>query len=125
MLCRDCGEAVRCPSCNVSLTMHKGRKKLLCHYCGHAVESETICANCQSTKLVPVGFGTERLELELTKLFPEARIARLDRDTSTNRKDFLAILKAVHNREVDILVGTQMITKGHHFPHVTLSCTDR
>ncbi len=120
MLCRDCGEAVRCPSCNVSLTMHKGRKKLLCHYCGHAVASETICGNCQSTKLVPVGFGTERLELELSKLFPEARIARLDRDTSTNRKDFLAILKAVHNREVDILVGTQMITKGHHFPHVTL-----
>ena len=120
MLCRDCGEAVRCPSCNVSLTMHKGRKKLLCHYCGHAVASETICGNCRSTKLVPVGFGTERLESELSKLFPEARIARLDRDTSTNRKDFLAILKAVHNREVDILVGTQMITKGHHFPHVTL-----
>jgi primosomal protein N' (replication factor Y) len=100
--------------------MHKGRQKLLCHYCGHAVESKTICNNCRSTKLVPVGFGTERLESELTKLFPEARIARLDRDTSTNRKDFLAILKAVHNRDTDILVGTQMITKGHHFPHVTL-----
>jgi len=120
MLCRDCGQPVRCPSCHISLTMHKGSRKLLCHYCGHAVNSETLCEQCQSTNLVPIGFGTERLEAELGKLFPDARIARLDRDTSRNRKDFLTILKKVHNREVDILVGTQMITKGHHFPNVTL-----
>lgn len=120
MLCRDCGQAVRCPSCHVSMTMHRGKKKLICHYCGHGVKSETTCAACQSTNLVPIGFGTERLEDELRKLFPEARIARLDRDTSVKRKDFLDILKRVHNREIDILIGTQMIAKGHHFPHVTL-----
>jgi primosomal protein N' (replication factor Y) len=120
MLCRDCGQAVRCPSCHISLTMHKGKQKLLCHYCGHGVKSETTCAKCQSTNLVPIGFGTERLEAELRRLFPKARIARLDRDTSQNRKDFLDILKRVHSREVDILIGTQMIAKGHHFPHVTL-----
>ncbi len=120
MLCRTCGQAVRCPSCHISLTMHKGKEKLLCHYCGHSVASKTICTECKSTDLVPIGFGTERLETELARLFPSARIARLDRDTSLNRKDFLSILKKVHAREVDILVGTQMITKGHHFPHVTL-----
>ncbi|MFN2366207.1 MAG: primosomal protein N' [Desulfurivibrionaceae bacterium] len=120
MLCRDCGQSVRCPSCHISLTMHKGSGKLLCHYCGHNIKSETICAQCQSTNLVPIGFGTERLEDELAKLFPKARLARLDRDTSLNRKDLLAILKKVHDREIDILIGTQMITKGHHFPHVTL-----
>jgi primosomal protein N' (replication factor Y) len=100
--------------------MHKGRKQLLCHYCGHTVQSETICAQCRSTNLVPIGFGTERLEEELRKLMPKARIARLDRDSSSNRKDFLTILKGVHDREIDILIGTQMITKGHHFPNVTL-----
>ncbi len=120
MLCRDCGQPVRCPSCQISLTMHKGKQKLICHYCGHGVKSETSCAQCKSTNLVPIGFGTERLEVELRKRFPAARIARLDRDTSQNRKDFLDILKRVHNREVDILIGTQMIAKGHHFPHVTL-----
>jgi primosomal protein N' (replication factor Y) len=120
MLCRDCGLAVRCPSCQVSLTMHKGSKKLLCHYCGHTVRGETSCEQCHSTNLVPIGFGTERLEAELRKRFPKARIARLDRDTSLNRKDLLAILKGVHDREIDILIGTQMIAKGHHFPHVTL-----
>jgi primosomal protein N' (replication factor Y) len=120
MLCRDCGLAVRCPSCQVSLTMHKGSKKLLCHYCGHTVRGETSCEQCQSANLVPIGFGTERLEAELRKRFPKARIARLDRDTSLNRKDLLTILKGVHDREIDILIGTQMIAKGHHFPHVTL-----
>lgn len=120
MLCRDCGETVRCQSCNVSLTMHKGSKKLLCHYCGHSVASNTVCSQCRSTDLVPIGFGTERLEAELSKRFPKARIKRLDRDTSLNRHDLLTILKSVHNREVDILIGTQMIAKGHHFPHVTL-----
>ena len=120
MLCGDCGQAVQCPHCQVSLTMHKGRSALICHYCGHSITSRTVCGNCRSTNLVAVGFGTERIEEELTALFPSARIARLDRDTTANRREFLRILKAVHQREVDILVGTQMITKGHHFPHVTL-----
>ncbi|MGV1098160.1 replication restart helicase PriA [Thiovibrio sp. JS02] len=120
MLCGDCGQAVQCPHCQVSLTMHKGRGELICHYCGHSITRKTVCGNCRSSNLVAVGFGTERIEEELTGLFPAARIARLDRDTTANRRDFLRILRAVHQREVDILVGTQMITKGHHFPHVTL-----
>jgi len=120
LLCRACGQAVRCPSCAISLTLHQGRGELLCHYCGHTVNSRTLCDQCHSPELIPIGFGTERLESELKAMFPAARIARLDRDTSGNRQEFLEILRAVHARKVDILVGTQMITKGHHFPHVTL-----
>jgi len=120
MLCGDCGQVVRCPTCQISLTMHKGRRELLCHYCGHTTHSETICEQCRSSRIIPIGFGTEKLEEELTRMFPKARIARLDRDTGIHRRDFIATLRAVHNRQVDILVGTQMITKGHHFPHVTL-----
>lgn len=140
MLCQDCGTPVRCRHCNISLTLHKaelsgarasasmklmpsgykGSDKLCCHYCGYTAKSAIICPSCQSSRVKELGFGTERIEEELQKRFPKARIARLDRDTSTNRKQFIKILKAVHNREIDILVGTQMITKGHHFPHVTL-----
>ncbi|MDG4476013.1 replication restart helicase PriA [Thiovibrio frasassiensis] len=120
MLCSDCGQAVQCPHCRITLTLHKGRGELVCHYCGFATNSRTVCTNCRSLNLAPIGFGTERIEEELTGMFPKARIARLDHDTTRNRQDFLRILRAVHEREVDILVGTQMITKGHHFPHVTL-----
>lgn len=120
LICQSCGQPLSCPHCQISMTLHQGRGELACHYCGHTAPSSTICPNCRSTKLVAIGFGTERVEAELIRLFPEARIARLDRDTTLKRTDFLATLKAVHNREIDILVGTQMITKGHHFPHVTL-----
>jgi len=120
MLCSDCGQAVQCPHCRITLTLHKGRGELVCHYCGYATNSRTVCTNCRSINLSPIGFGTERIEEELAGMFPKARIARLDHDTTRNRQDFLRILRAVHDREVDILVGTQMITKGHHFPHVTL-----
>ncbi len=120
MLCSDCGQAVQCPHCRITLTLHKGRGELVCHYCGYATNSRTVCTNCRSINLAPIGFGTERIEEELAGMFPKARIARLDHDTTRNRQDFLRILRAVHDREVDILVGTQMITKGHHFPHVTL-----
>ncbi|PKN16942.1 MAG: primosomal protein N' [Deltaproteobacteria bacterium HGW-Deltaproteobacteria-3] len=119
-LCSDCGQAVQCPHCRITLTLHKGRGELVCHYCGFATNSRTVCTNCRSINLAPIGFGTERIEEELAGMFPKARIARLDHDTTRNRQDFLRILRAVHDREVDILVGTQMITKGHHFPHVTL-----
>lgn len=120
MICKDCGQPVQCRNCHISLTLHKHRKELVCHYCGHTAKSASICSNCQSPNLVGIGFGTERIEEEITNLFPKAKIARLDRDTTTKRNDYLKILKAVHNRETDILIGTQMITKGHHFPHVTL-----
>ncbi|MBU3936246.1 MAG: primosomal protein N', partial [Proteobacteria bacterium] len=114
MLCSDCGQAVQCPHCRITLTLHKGRGELVCHYCGFATNSRTVCTNCRSLNLAPIGFGTERIEEELTGIFPKARITRLDHDTTRNRLDFLRILRAVHDREVDILVGTQMITKGHH-----------
>ena len=120
MICRDCGQAAECRHCQVSLTLHKAENKLLCHYCGFAVSSKTVCANCQSTSLIAIGVGTERLEHELPELVPGARIARLDRDTCRKRSDYIRILRAVHKGEIDILLGTQMITKGHHFPNVTL-----
>jgi primosomal protein N' (replication factor Y) len=104
----------------VSLTLHKSDNKLLCHYCGFTVSSKTVCANCQSASLTAIGVGTERLEHELSELLPGARIARLDRDTCQKRDDYIRILRAVHKNDIDILLGTQMITKGHHFPNVTL-----
>jgi len=120
LLCRTCGQPIQCGHCNVSLTLHQGSGSLVCHYCGFSIKSATLCPNCQSTDLITVGFGTERIEEELQTILPAARVARLDRDTAASRSHYLAILKAVHAREIDILVGTQMITKGHHFPHVTL-----
>ncbi|MDH3359994.1 MAG: primosomal protein N', partial [Desulfobulbaceae bacterium] len=114
------GHTVQCQNCQVTLTLHKGNKQLVCHYCGYHTTSKIICNNCQSPKVVGIGFGTERLEKELTELFPKARIARLDRDTTSKRNEFIATLRAVHQGEVDILIGTQMIAKGHHFPNVTL-----
>jgi primosomal protein N' (replication factor Y) (superfamily II helicase) len=120
LLCGQCGQTLQCRHCHVTMTLHKGRRELLCHYCGYKLTSATICSNCHSAELLEIGFGTERVETELARLFPRARIARLDRDTSADRKKYMAILQAVRQREVDILVGTQMIAKGLHFPHVTL-----
>jgi primosomal protein N' (replication factor Y) (superfamily II helicase) len=119
-LCRDCGEPVTCNHCHVSLTYHKRKAKLVCHYCGFSLQDNVICSGCQSHNLIPVGFGTERVEQEVVAKFADARVARIDSDTATDRRKFLALLKQVHNREIDILIGTQMIAKGHDFPHVTL-----
>ncbi len=119
-LCSDCGEPVKCLHCHVSLTYHKKKARLVCHYCGYNLKENVICSNCNSQKLTPVGFGTERIELEIQESFPEARVARIDSDTARDRRKFLALLKKMHQREIDILIGTQMIAKGHDFPHVTL-----
>lgn len=120
VLCRDCGTPVQCTHCHVSLTLHKGKNRLVCHYCGFSATYDTSCLECRSTDLVPAGFGTERVEEEVLELFPEARIKRIDSDTATDRKKFLSILAKMHIGEIDILIGTQMIAKGHHFPNVTL-----
>jgi len=120
LLCQDCGTPVQCTRCHVSLAVHKKMGRLVCHYCGFTNPINTLCAECRSDQLVPAGFGTERVEEEVRELFPEARIARLDSDISSNRKSFLEILGRMHNLEIDILIGTQMIAKGHHFPNVTL-----
>ncbi|MBW2660034.1 MAG: primosomal protein N', partial [Deltaproteobacteria bacterium] len=120
LLCQDCGTPVQCSHCNVSLTHHKKSDRLLCHYCGFSTSANTICIECRSTALVPVGFGIERVEEEVRELFPEARVARLDSDAAADRKKFHQILAGMHKGSVDILIGTQMIAKGHHFPNVTL-----
>ena len=120
LLCRECGNPVQCNHCNVSLTLHKGKNKLICHYCGFTVTAETVCVHCRSTDLVPAGFGTERVEEELKALLPDARVMRLDSDTAADRKKFLKVLADMYDQNIDILIGTQMIAKGHHFPNVTL-----
>ncbi len=120
VLCRDCGTPVQCSHCHVSLTLHKGKNQLICHYCGFTTTNNIVCLQCRSTDLVPAGFGTERVEEEALELFPEARIKRLDSDTASDRKKFLSLLTQMHAGEIDILIGTQMIAKGHHFPNVTL-----
>ncbi|PID75358.1 MAG: primosomal protein N' [Deltaproteobacteria bacterium] len=120
LLCRKCGTPVTCNHCNVSLTLHKGRGQLVCHYCGFTATVQNICLHCRSTELVPAGFGTERVEEELLGLLPEARIGRLDSDTAADRKKCMQVLSTMHQGLVDILIGTQMIAKGHHFPNVTL-----
>jgi primosomal protein N' (replication factor Y) (superfamily II helicase) len=120
VLCQECGTSVECRHCHVSLVYHKDRQRLVCHYCGYNLTHKLVCSKCLSDNLVPIGFGTERIEEEIHSRFPIARVARLDSDTAADRKKFLQILRAMHRREIDILVGTQMIAKGHHFPHVTL-----
>lgn len=120
VLCKECGHPVQCKNCHVSLTLHQSKQKLICHYCGFDVHEKTVCASCGSTSLASVGIGTERVEEEVKKLFPEARVARLDTDTAADRKVFLRLIKEMRQGDIDILVGTQMIAKGLHFPGVTL-----
>lgn len=120
MLCRDCGHVIRCRHCRVSMTLHRQAGTLVCHYCGYSLPPDVLCPSCRTGKIVPLGLGSERIENEVVQLLPQARIARLDSDTSGTRKEYLALLKSVRNREIDVLIGTQMIAKGLHFPHVTL-----
>ena len=120
LLCKDCGTPVQCSHCNVSLTLHKRSDRLLCHYCGFSIAANTVCFECRSTVLVPAGFGIERVEEEVVRLFPNGCVERLDSDTAKDRKKFLQILGRMHKGSIDILIGTQMIAKGHHFPNVTL-----
>lgn len=118
--CRECGWTARCPNCNVTLTLHKGSERLVCHYCGHTEGVPAKCPSCRVTDVVPMGFGTEKVEEEIVRLFPEARVVRLDRDAATSERAFRAIVSGFQNREYDIMVGTQMITKGFDFGGVTL-----
>lgn len=120
LICKDCGTPVQCEHCNVSLTLHKRKDKLLCHYCGFTQQKNPVCVECRSFDLAPAGIGIERVEEEVSDLMPEADIMRLDSDIAVDRKQFISVLSKMHNREIDILIGTQMIAKGHHFPHVTL-----
>lgn len=120
MSCVDCYQPLYCPNCSVPLTYHKKNDKLMCHYCGFAEEPVTICPVCGSERLKSMGFGTQRLEEELNSLFPDARILRMDADTTFSRYSYEKGFKAFKDGEYDIMVGTQMIGKGLDFPNVTL-----
>jgi primosomal protein N' (replication factor Y) len=120
LLCADCGTTFRCPNCAITLTFHQGRRLLRCHYCDYGERPPESCPGCHGGNLVPEGAGTERLEEELTTLFPAARIARMDRDTTSRKGAHHALVKRMLAQEIDILLGTQMIAKGHDFPQVTL-----
>ncbi len=120
MVCRACGERLQCENCSVVLTHHRRDRRMLCHYCGYAEKVPTECPKCGSDYIQFLGTGSERVEEELHQHLPTARIARLDRDTASGKGTFERILQAFRNGEIDILVGTQMIAKGHDIPNVTL-----
>ncbi len=119
--CRACGERLQCVNCSVTLTFHRRDRRMLCHYCNYAERVPSTCPKCQSEHLHFLGTGSEKVEDELHRDFPEARIARLDRDTATAKKKFEQILSGFREGNYDILVGTQMIAKGHDIPNVTLA----
>ncbi|HUI53699.1 MAG TPA: primosomal protein N' [Bryobacteraceae bacterium] len=118
--CRSCGERVQCINCSLTLTYHKRDRRLLCHYCGYAEKVPSVCPKCASEHIYFLGVGSERVEEELHRAFPAARIARLDRDTVTGKRQYETILQDFREGNYDVLVGTQMIAKGHDIPNVTL-----
>ena len=118
--CRSCGHIFKCPTCNIPLTYHKSDRMLKCHHCNYCEVDHEKCPECGSKYLMRVGYGTERIEEEIHKLFPEARTLRLDSDSAKIRTKIPQIIEAFRNKEADILIGTQMIAKGHDFPDVTL-----
>jgi primosomal protein N' (replication factor Y) len=120
LLCRSCGQTQRCVNCSVSLTYHRREHRLICHYCGYSTAVPSLCPVCGSEYLYYVGEGTEKLEQKFAELFPGARVARLDRDVARRRSEFLRVLADFREGKIDILVGTQLIAKGHDFPGVTL-----
>lgn len=120
VLCRSCGQTQRCVNCSISLTYHRREHRLMCHYCGYSALVPNRCPACDSEHLHYVGEGTEKLEDKFAELFPGARVARLDRDVARRRGQFTKTLSEFRERKIDILVGTQLIAKGHDFPGVTL-----
>ena len=120
IMCRDCGYIVKCKNCNISMTYHSYENKLKCHYCGNEQNVVTTCPNCGSKKIRYFGTGTQKLEQEILKQFPNAKTIRMDVDTVTKKNSHEEILNKFKNEGIDILIGTQMVVKGHHFPKVTL-----
>ncbi len=120
VICRECGYVAKCASCDVSLNYHRAGDLLKCHYCGTNYKPLKACPECGSTNINLMGIGTQKIVWELKQLFPDAIIARMDNDTTQNKEGHYKILSAFSAHQADILVGTQMIAKGHDFPHVTL-----
>ncbi len=119
LLCRDCGHVVRCPNCSVSLSLHR-QGRLVCHHCGHLEPLPGKCPSCQGSRLLPVGMGTQKLERDLANHTEGYRVVRMDLDTTTGKEGHRRQLDIFRSGEADILVGTQMVAKGHDFPNVTL-----
>ena len=120
VMCPDCGYTMKCPNCDISLTYHKTKGIMRCHYCGYATKIITTCPNCKASKLRELGTGTEKIEEELKNIFPMASIIRMDLDTTTKKGSHEQIITDFSNGKYDILLGTQMISKGLDFPNVTL-----
>jgi primosomal protein N' (replication factor Y) len=120
LLCRSCGAFVQCQNCSIALTYHKSRQKLECHYCGYSIRPPKQCPKCRAEYMYFVGDGAEKIEEFLREQFPKARIARLDRDTVRTKRAYQQVLGAFVDGQIDILVGTQMVAKGHDFQRVTL-----
>ena len=119
-VCGACGQPMRCKHCDISLTLHQRSNAYRCHYCGFSRSAVSNCDICGSDKIKLLGLGTEKLEGMIAKLFPDARLARMDRDTTTRKGSVLKLLKGIRDKTTDILVGTQMVAKGHDFPNITL-----
>ena len=120
IMCRNCGYTVKCKNCNISMTYHSYENKLKCHYCGYEEKVVKICPECGSDKIRYFGTGTQKLEQEILKQFPESKTIRMDVDTVTKKNSHEEILNKFKTENIDILIGTQMVVKGHHFPKVTL-----
>ena len=120
MECPSCGWSARCPHCNVTLSAHQQKGRMVCHYCGYNEPIQRYCPNCKTSELKPMGFGTERVEEAISELFPDARVLRLDGDTATSSAAYNRIIGAFARHEADILVGTQIVSKGLDFADVTL-----
>ena len=118
--CKECGYTYKCPNCDITLTYHKTSNNLRCHYCGYCISKDDKCPNCQKDSLSYLGLGTEKVEEELQKIYPEARIIRMDQDTTSKKGSYQKIIDSFENHEYDILLGTQMISKGLDFKDVTL-----
>jgi primosomal protein N' (replication factor Y) len=118
--CAACMWESQCPRCSARLVLHRQPERLRCHHCGHVERPPRACPECGNVDLLPVGFGTQRLEQTIRAEFPGARVARVDRDTTRNKGAFAAVRQRVEDRDVDILIGTQMLAKGHDFPRLTL-----
>lgn len=118
--CNSCGEVITCPNCSISMTYHVANDRLMCHYCGHSVSFTGICPECNEDAVRYSGFGTQKIEDELAKLLPQARIVRMDTDSTSGKNSHEKLLDSFANGEYDIMIGTQMVAKGLNFPNVTL-----
>jgi len=118
--CLTCGYVPQCTQCDVSLSYHKHTKQLRCHYCGYQIAEQVICRSCESTNLSTKGLGTEQVEQELKELFPKLTVGRMDQDTTRGKYGHQKILSKFENKEIDVLVGTQMLAKGLDFKNVNL-----